>query len=332
MGFGIINPAPVRETVCPRQSANAGAHVSSRRRGRSRNRTLLSVAITAVMVSVGLSAITHFILAAILNPAATSKANNRWTESTASIAAAPLPKGDESIVPRMAVAPARLSPEKRSDAMQSAEPRLKAPLATHRERGETIVPKKAIAPARLPLEKKSDAMQSAGPRPKALPATHRESNSDSPSRMLAPIAITEETTQLDRLTNVFQTEPHNAKAANDRSAGAQQRPEQKQLAAVGLKQEPGGAEQPQPEVTETVPTPKPRPTMLAAKEPNTPTRSAQVTTDVNMRTGPRKSAAVVTTVRAGREVEVIMCMKWCEVTFDGKRGWIYKRFVREPTS
>jgi hypothetical protein len=58
------------------------------------------------------------------------------------------------------------------------------------------------------------------------------------------------------------------------------------------------------------------------------TRTAPVTTDVNMRAGPSNDAAVIQVVRRNREVEVIGCKYWCEVIYDGKRGFIYKGFVR----
>jgi hypothetical protein len=58
------------------------------------------------------------------------------------------------------------------------------------------------------------------------------------------------------------------------------------------------------------------------------TRTAPVTTDVNMRAGPSNDAAVILVVRRNREVEVIGCRYWCEVIYDGKRGFIYKGFVR----
>jgi hypothetical protein len=59
----------------------------------------------------------------------------------------------------------------------------------------------------------------------------------------------------------------------------------------------------------------------------TATRSVPVTTDVNMRAGPDNSAPVILVVPGKRHVEVIACDFWCEVVYDGKRGWIYKGFV-----
>jgi hypothetical protein len=59
----------------------------------------------------------------------------------------------------------------------------------------------------------------------------------------------------------------------------------------------------------------------------TATRSVPVTTDVNMRARPDNSAPVILVVPGRRHVDVIDCDFWCEVVYNGKRGWIYKGFV-----
>jgi uncharacterized protein YraI len=70
----------------------------------------------------------------------------------------------------------------------------------------------------------------------------------------------------------------------------------------------------------------------AAPEPAAPvaaaTRTAPVTTDVNMRASPRNGAAVIQVVPGKSTVEVIGCDYWCEVVYKGRRGFIYKGFVR----
>jgi hypothetical protein len=254
--------------------------------GRSTNGTFLSTAITVVMVLVGFSAFTHFTVTAILGPTAPSKSDDMRIKTTAPIAPARLPEREETIVHKEAIAPAKVSLEKQSDAVQSAEQRLAVQLATH-----------------------------------------REGKSDNPSRKLASTAITARTTEPDHVA-VFHAELQNTEAANDLPTDAQQRPEQREIAAVDLQQNPTEADQPQAELAQSVPAPRPKPTELA-KAASALTRSARVRTDVNMRAGPRNSADVITAVRAGREVKVINdCKHWCEVIFDGKRGWIYKRFVR----
>jgi hypothetical protein len=66
----------------------------------------------------------------------------------------------------------------------------------------------------------------------------------------------------------------------------------------------------------------------AAPEAVAATRTAPVTTDVNMRARPENGAAVIQVVPGKSTVEVISCHYWCEVVYEGRRGWIYKGFVR----
>jgi SH3-like domain-containing protein len=54
-----------------------------------------------------------------------------------------------------------------------------------------------------------------------------------------------------------------------------------------------------------------------------------VTKYVNLRSGPTDESKVVAVVPAKASVSVLDCKAWCEVVFDGKKGWIYKRFIRE---
>jgi SH3-like domain-containing protein len=58
-------------------------------------------------------------------------------------------------------------------------------------------------------------------------------------------------------------------------------------------------------------------------------REARVTKYVNLRSGPTDESKVVAVVPAKASVSVLDCKAWCEVVFDGKKGWIYKRFIRE---
>jgi hypothetical protein len=46
-----------------------------------------------------------------------------------------------------------------------------------------------------------------------------------------------------------------------------------------------------------------------------------------MRAGPDNEAPVVAVVPADSRVMVTSCKFWCEVVFDGKRGWVYNEFV-----
>ena len=67
-------------------------------------------------------------------------------------------------------------------------------------------------------------------------------------------------------------------------------------------------------------------------EPETATRQAAVTTDVNMRAKPDNGAAVILVIPGKSDIEVIGCDYWCDVVYAGKRGWIYKGFVRNAKS
>jgi SH3-like domain-containing protein len=58
-------------------------------------------------------------------------------------------------------------------------------------------------------------------------------------------------------------------------------------------------------------------------------REARVTKYVNLRSGPNDESKIVAVVPAKAQVSVLDCKAWCEVVFDGKKGWIYKRFIRE---
>ncbi len=59
-----------------------------------------------------------------------------------------------------------------------------------------------------------------------------------------------------------------------------------------------------------------------------PTHVGRVKKHVNLRSGPADEAKVLTVVPAKASVNVLSCKGWCEVEYQGKRGWIYKSFIR----
>ena len=67
----------------------------------------------------------------------------------------------------------------------------------------------------------------------------------------------------------------------------------------------------------------------ATKDDSATGREAKVTTAVNLRAGPKDEAKVIAVVPARETVQLINCDGWCEVVFQGQRGWIYKSFIRE---
>ncbi|MDR7033078.1 SH3 domain-containing protein [Mesorhizobium sp. BE184] len=89
---------------------------------------------------------------------------------------------------------------------------------------------------------------------------------------------------------------------------------------------PDGAE------TAAIPTPRPKTPAKQANtekaEAETDGKSGQILRGVTMRSGPKKGASAIGTIPAKTSVEVLSCNQWCQVIYKGKRGWIYKSFVR----
>ena len=54
---------------------------------------------------------------------------------------------------------------------------------------------------------------------------------------------------------------------------------------------------------------------------------ATITSGVRMRGNPDNGAPTVAMLKAGAQVEVVQCKGWCEVVADGKRGFVFKRFL-----
>ena len=93
--------------------------------------------------------------------------------------------------------------------------------------------------------------------------------------------------------------------------------------------------------TAAIPTPKPQ---LPDAQSSAATDDTQATTKpqkvaaaagtgrilraVTMRTGPQKNAAAMGTVPAKSSVQVVSCKKWCQIVYNGKRGWIYKSYIK----
>lgn len=104
------------------------------------------------------------------------------------------------------------------------------------------------------------------------------------------------------------------------------------------------AEPAAPEVTAAIPTPKPV-DMDAAEKPaaDEPAavkqasaaqaaapegRKTQILRDVTMRAAGKKGAKPIGTIPAKATVDLLQCSQWCQVIYKGKRGWVYKSFVK----
>ncbi len=85
--------------------------------------------------------------------------------------------------------------------------------------------------------------------------------------------------------------------------------------------EPGVEQKPPPQETDSAAN------RAEGAEASLDTRPARVTTDVNMRASPANEAPALLVVPGGERVGVIGCNLWCEVTFDGRKGWIFRDFI-----
>jgi uncharacterized protein YraI len=59
-------------------------------------------------------------------------------------------------------------------------------------------------------------------------------------------------------------------------------------------------------------------------------QDAEVTADLNMRAGPATRYPIITTIPAGRNVEVYGCVSgydWCDVSWRGFRGWVFTDYL-----
>ncbi len=68
----------------------------------------------------------------------------------------------------------------------------------------------------------------------------------------------------------------------------------------------------------------------AAEERPAPQRTVRVNDGVNLRARGASGSRVLRTIPANASVGLVGCKAWCEVVYDGTRGFIYKSFVGGP--
>lgn len=97
-------------------------------------------------------------------------------------------------------------------------------------------------------------------------------------------------------------------------------------AAVAVTKEATGGDPGTQDSSKTAAIPKPRPAINDAKAEDGGD-PGHILRGVNMRAGPKKGATVLTTIPAKTQVKIMSCKSWCEVVYQGRRGWVYKSFV-----
>lgn len=82
--------------------------------------------------------------------------------------------------------------------------------------------------------------------------------------------------------------------------------------------------------TAAIPTPKPA---VPKTVPSADAKTAEATDNghtvsaVTMRSAPRKGASAMITVPSNAAVQVFGCKQWCEIVYNGKRGFIYNTYL-----
>ena len=56
-------------------------------------------------------------------------------------------------------------------------------------------------------------------------------------------------------------------------------------------------------------------------------RTVQITKGANMRSRPKSGSSVLAVVPKGAAVQLVSCSAWCEIIYDGRRGYVYKNFI-----
>jgi hypothetical protein len=104
-------------------------------------------------------------------------------------------------------------------------------------------------------------------------------------------------------------------------------PTPEQAASVAAYQdEPESGDRSASDGARTAAIPTPRPDVPEAREEAG--EKGHILRAVTMRSGPKKAASALGTVPAGVAVEVVSCKSWCEIVYEGKRGFIYKSFLK----
>jgi len=80
-----------------------------------------------------------------------------------------------------------------------------------------------------------------------------------------------------------------------------------------------------------MPKPTPRRTSQRVKSKSAADRSMKVSNDVRLRARPDNAAKAITVIRGGERVKVIECDEWCEVLYAGKRGFVFKSFLKNAS-
>jgi hypothetical protein len=183
-------------------------------------------------------------------------------------------------------------------------------------KSNAVSPTVAAAEANIPALAANDPRWT-GSQPKAAPASDAPARSqaanqaeqapDKPAAFAQPSADTDAATELAKVA-----------APTSPSGG---HPDGAQTAAIPEVQPQVTAQQPAAAEGDGSQA-KEKPRKIAAAG------TGRILRAVTMRSGPKKNAAAIVTVPARTSVQVMSCKKWCQITYNGKTGWIYKSYIK----
>ncbi|AMY03757.1 SH3 domain-containing protein [Mesorhizobium ciceri] len=191
----------------------------------------------------------------------------------------------------------------------------------------------AVAAAAVPQARKSDAIPTtvaaAQDNIPALAAndprwTGSQLKAASASDSTAPSQVADKAP--DKQTAAFAQPAADTNAATELAkvaapgATAGNHPDGAQTAAIPEVQPQVPAQEPAAEGDDSQAKAKPRKAAAAG--------TGRILRAVTMRSGPKKNAAAIGTVPAKTSVQVMSCKKWCQITYNGKTGWIYKSYIK----
>lgn len=101
-------------------------------------------------------------------------------------------------------------------------------------------------------------------------------------------------------------------------------PEQAASVAAYRSTQDGSGSRTVPDRTAAIPTPRPD----VPEAHDDAAEKGRILRAVTMRSGPKKAASALGTIPAKTTVDVLSCKSWCEIVYKGRRGFIYKSFLK----
>ncbi|TPM39159.1 SH3 domain-containing protein [Mesorhizobium sp. B2-3-4] len=179
-----------------------------------------------------------------------------------------------------------------------------------------VSPTPTVAPAAIPALAANDPRWS-GSQAKAVPASPGQETSQpkqAPDQPATAAAFAQPSANSDAASEL-------AKVAAPQAAPGGSKPDGAQTAAIPAVQ-PQAPQQKPANAQGDDGTVKAKPRKVAAAG------SGRILRAVTMRSAPKKGAAPIGTVPARTSVQLMGCKQWCEIVYNGKRGWVYKSYIK----